>query len=399
MKKPKHCTLLVVLVTLLLRLIILQGAEWMEEIKIVLIAAPEFPTDVSKRLTEELPHLLEEQINENVRWTLETITDGFTSVAENEEQLLDGVLNILETEDWDYAISLTDIPFFYEKEVLITRVNYDYKFGLVSLPAFGWFMENRVTDMVLQVIDNIYHDDVDEAVDEPDNRVDDIFKIGNIDRVRYTIRDTTELRYVFSFRPLGLLTILLGMTYDNKPWRIMSSLKTTIAVAFGSGAYAIVFPTLWQISYAYTNIRLSIIMILATVGMGAWIIQGHDLWEKKTSFEDNRYRNLYNAATLSTMFLAILVFYLVLFGLFFLTTLIFVEPSFYAEQVGIDQLPHLGNYLHLSWIAASVGTITGAIGVGLEDEENVRQTTYGYRQRERYRLLEEEEEEHNEEAH
>lgn len=51
------------------------------------------------------------------------------------------------------------------------------------------------------------------------------------------------------------------------------------------------------------------------------------------------------------------------------------------------------NFLQLAWLTASIGTVTGAVGVGLENEENVRQTTYGYRQRQRYKILEEQKEE------
>src|SRR5690625_6286784 len=78
------------------------------------------------------------------------------------------------------------------------------------------------------------------------------------------------------------------MTYDNQPWKIMGSLKSVIAVAFGSGAYGMIFPTLWMISYNYSPWRLGLLSILAILGLGLWIIQGHDLWETETITSDNR---------------------------------------------------------------------------------------------------------------
>lgn len=105
----------------------------MKEIKLILIAASEFSTNIAEQLQEELPQIFELTINNQVKWTIETVTDGFTSVAEDDEELLKGVISLLENKEWDYVVSLTDIPLFNEDEVVLARVNYEYTFGLISL--------------------------------------------------------------------------------------------------------------------------------------------------------------------------------------------------------------------------------------------------------------------------
>jgi hypothetical protein len=60
---------------------------------------------------------------------------------------------------------------------------------------------------------------------------------------------------------------------------------------------------------------------------------------------------------------------------------IFVDRSF-LESI-LQHPVGFGDYMKLAWITASLATVAGALGSGLEDEETVRDATYGYRQRRR----------------
>jgi hypothetical protein len=57
-------------------------------------------------------------------------------------------------------------------------------------------------------------------------------------------------------------------------------------------------------------------------------------------------------------------------------------PGAYFQSI-LKHPVGFGEYLTLSWLAASLATVAGALGSSLEDEDTVREAAYGYRQRRR----------------
>jgi hypothetical protein len=62
--------------------------------------------------------------------------------------------------------------------------------------------------------------------------------------------------------------------------------------------------------------------------------------------------------------------------------LVFVPGSYF--QTILKHPVGFSEYLTLSWLATSLATVAGALGASLEDEETVREASYGYRQRRRH---------------
>jgi hypothetical protein len=91
---------------------------------------------------------------------------------------------------------------------------------------------------------------------------------------------------------------------------------------------------------------------------------------------------LYNGVTVLTIIVAVLLACAVLFALIFVAAGMFVPVAYF--QTILKHLFGFGEYLTLSWLAASLATVAAdAIGSSLEDEDAVRDAAYGYRQRHR----------------
>ena len=61
-----------------------------------------------------------------------------------------------------------------------------------------------------------------------------------------------------------------------------------------------------------------------------------------------------------------------------------MPSGFLGQQVGLKGPAGIDLYLSIPWFAASISTVAGAIGAGLLNDELIKESTYGYRQRIRY---------------
>jgi hypothetical protein len=123
-------------------------------------------------------------------------------------------------------------------------------------------------------------------------------------------------------------------------------------------------------------------LVAAIVAMVAWIIVAHHLWERPDDPEQRRWAALYNGVTVLTVSVAVLCAYAILFVFIFLAAWVFV-PGGYV-QTTLKHPVGFGEYLTLAWLGTSLATVAGALGASLEDEETVRDASYGYRQRRRH---------------
>ncbi|KGX88742.1 hypothetical protein N781_09495 [Pontibacillus halophilus JSM 076056 = DSM 19796] len=360
----------------------------MSELTVGLLPAPELPEKIARSLANELPDLLYNEIDNTVEWNIEVVIDPLTGAAENANEIIDETEERKKRNGWDYAICLTDLPIYEKSNIVLADVNKDRCVSQISLPAFGSVpMKKRIREVVISMVRELHHHQYEVDKSEKKKRFPKTFS-----PIRTVIPDNDEnnTRYIVIPKLNGRLRVLFGMVYANRPWTIFPSFKSVVAVAFATGTYGLIFPTLWTLSAAFEQTRFIALMFTALFSMIVWIIFAHNLWEKPSHRSKYNLRRLYNFATVVTLSIAVILYYLMLFILFFVAVRIFVPAELFGMEAGLESSAQMMDYLHLAWLATSVATLAGALGAGLENDELVRNITYGYRQKRRYQEIEQE---------
>lgn len=352
-----------------------EGAE--RVVVVGLIATPpDHPAQVVGRLSAELAQLLSTRVDHRVRWD---VRGDWGAVAPRRDggldALLDDVAERREAAGWDIAICLTDLPLHVSRLPLVAHSTLRRRAGLVSLPALGLGQVRAARAVVIGLVDGLAATLVDDGSRSREERVGRL--VEGLAPVRRVVDQTDDGEIGFvSSRITGSARLLAGMVRANRPGRALLGLSKLLVGAFGTAAFALTTNTIWQMGDALDGLRLSLIMLLSLVGLVGWLIITHDLWERTSSDTPRELARLFNLGTVLTLGLAAGVSYLVLFAGTAGAAALLIDPSILAQTLGRPVGP--ADYAVLAWIIASLATMGGAIGSGLEDEENVRAAAYGY---------------------
>lgn len=220
--------------------------------------------------------------------------------------------------------------------------------------------------------------------------------VMNISRETPIEDNESTNRYIIKSYIIGWLKIILGMTYINEPWSIVTNFKTLVSLAFATGTYIAIFSTPWELSIDYQPWRLILLMIFAVIGMVFWLIYAHKLWGKSSTKTAVHYRWLYNLTTFMTLLFVTIANYVILFILLTISVTMFVPPGIFNDWTQADEDFTVMNYINLIWFTTSLGIMAGALGSTAESEEKIRSVTYSYRQLYRYQELQKEDDESEE---
>ncbi|MET8615676.1 hypothetical protein [Streptomyces misionensis] len=342
-------------------------------LRLVLVADPGLPSEIARDLAPRLPEHLRRRIGRGIRWKVDTVT---APLVANEQVDVSDVAEIvgthLEDGDWDIGVFLTDLPRRAEHNPVSTEVDSEHRIALISLPALGSRrLRRRVRQAVVGAVRQLTAQDekpLDSLVGRP-------APAEESNRERYVV---PGLR--------GHVRLVLGMVRANRPWRLFTSLSRAMAGVFATAAVGFVNATTWQVATALGIPQLTLIAVLSTLALTAWIIIDHRLWERAGDLPGGHAPLYpYNLVTLLTIGLGVFFLYAALFVTLVAVSFLVVTPSVFGRIV--HHAVGASDYLTLSWFVTSSSMIGGAFGTGLENAEEVRDAAYGQRHRRRQRQL------------
>jgi hypothetical protein len=163
----------------------------------------------------------------------------------------------------------------------------------------------------------------------------------------------------------------------NRPWRLVRDLSKVLVAILGSAGFFVVNSNAWSIADGQDFARLLLVAVVALVGLGTWLVVAHSLWEPPSRSDDPALTRRVNTATVLTLLLGLLFAYVVLYVVVLAAMGLVVPDGVMASSLGHDAT--FGDYAAAAWFAASMAIVVGAIGSGLESDEEVHDTISRYR--------------------
>jgi len=342
-----------------------------------LVPSPDHCERVAADIAPLLPELLAGCVDDTVTWRIAIKPDPLIGSYLELPDLLDEVDDVLRNEPWNYAICLTDLPIRRHGRIVIADASNRRNIAYISLPPLGVIrLRARTRAMIVELMTGLRRQaSKDDAA--PRQVGIDVAELS--DHVEEKI--DSDVRYVAP-RLMGHLHLIAGMVYANRPWSLFPSFKATVATAFATGGYGLIFTTLWEIGNIYGVWRLITLMLAAMSILIGWIVISHRLWEPHRGASSQYLTAVYNATTVLTITTGVVFAYVIIFALLLVAAFIYIPASMLESTIGQAVTPI--NYLKIAWVTSSVATIAGAVGAGLEDTEAVRNATFGWRQSNRW---------------
>lgn len=347
-----------------------------------LVADPGAPLRLAELVATDLADVLAREVSEH--WTWQVTVRGLRLPGDDQGRVdLAAIADLLpDAEDGIVTVLLTDQPRRDGRQPIVGDVSTSARVALASVPALG---ARRVLPRARQAIAQLVCEIVTEPTDV-DGRGGPARGGAGLVRYRRTApRDeAVDIRYLGA-GPHSRVRLLTGMIRANRPWGLVPQLSGAFAAAAAAVAFALVNPDIWRMADGMGALRLAGATLFALVAMVGWLIVDHHMWERPRTVGARGLAVLYNTTTGVTLLTGAVCMYVGLFLASVLGELVLLGDRQVHATLG--HVVTWRDYAAVAWLAASMGTVAGALGTGLETDEAVRSAAYGFRQRERQSLF------------
>ncbi|MDF2979258.1 MAG: hypothetical protein K0S40_3986 [Actinomycetospora sp.] len=350
-----------------------------------LLADPDTPAEVAAKLVDTLPDELAAQVDRETTWDVRTMTHPVTASVQDPEEVLGAVADKTADTDWDIGVYLTDLPMQHGEQPILADLDHDRRVAGLSLPGFGPFLQHhKVRHAIVRLVADLTGT-ADAGLDHGEHHPSRLGRAAakHLQPVRVVeARQGQHTRRYVTTPRRGRARLLAGMVRTNQPWRLVLGMRSALAAVLGTSAYlTLTSTTTWLLATRLGAGKLTLTLLVAVALMVAWIIGAHHLWERARDEGEREETVLFNASTVLTLSIGVLVMSAAVYVLTLLGSLFFLEPSVLGSYLG--RPPTVGDHLALAWLATGLATIAGALGSGLDSEDAVRRAAYGYRERQR----------------
>jgi hypothetical protein len=195
--------------------------------------------------------------------------------------------------------------------------------------------------------------------------------------------DTVNEHSVALPRRRGRWRLLLGMVLANRPWLLVPGLKSALVAALATGAVATINSTVWLLATSLSWWRLMVATIASVALAVAWLVIDGELWDRPDddSARARERSRLYNASTLVTLIVGLLICYVALYAVNVAWAFFILDPAVMGRYLHLP-VSHADLFV-LAWFVASAATVGGGIGSGLESDKAIRAAAYSKREQDR----------------
>lgn len=338
--------------------------------RIGLIADPGLPVQVAEGLAHGLGEDLGREVDAAVPWQIEVSGKTLPLTEAGEIPLVQHAPGLLKAHDWDAVVYVTDLPRRHRDDPVLVELSTQDRCVLVCLPALGaWRVTARARALLVPLLAALCGCPVDAP--------------AGAERVPGTVYEesTSGTRYLIRPGRINRLRLLTGMVRNNRPGGLLPALSSTAAAAVGTGAFGIFYASIWTMADSLPPARLALISVGVIAALSFWLISYNGLWTTGRGIDGRGSPWLDNAATIITVGLSVTLMYILLYLVLLGAALLIITGDYLASQ--LSRPVSLLDHLKLTWLAASLGTLGGAIGSNFDSDRAINQATYSRREYER----------------